>query len=276
MLVMTPLLKAPELILSSASDYISEIIEMGESKVLVNGVIEFKSGNDARKWARTHLGRVRSDYTLFLRYPAHIEEHRVEGGKVTELVHPVWNFLERGIDTLMPLLRGEWTGHVAHDHHGNAFEVGPTPGQEGYKVFMSSMPPNGDLAHRTLTTFLTNARSRGLLVPEIYYDSVKALAGGLNFSSDALVYNPGYAARHREVLTCQGRRIRVSRSEELGESWRAIEAVGFSVEDLLDGDVSTLVKFNIASARWAATHWRKDVMPLGPKVLAGGARTATV
>lgn len=276
MLVMTPLLKAPEMIFSSASECISEILEMGESKVLINGAVEFKSGKDARKWARLHLGRVRSDYTLFLRYPSHVEEHRVEGGKATELVHPVWNFRERGIDALVPLLRGEWTGHIGCDKQDNAFEVGPVEGQEGYKVFMASMPANGDVSHRTLTTFLTNARARGLLVPEIYYDSVKGLAGGLNFSSDGVVYNPFYAARHGEAITCQGRRIPISRSEVLGESWRAIEAVGFSVEELADADVRTLTKFNIASARWAANHWREDVMPIGPKVRAGGAMTATV
>lgn len=275
MLVMTPL-PNPELILSGAGDYIADVVSAGESTILINGVREFDSGVDIRKWARTHVGRSRGDYTLYIRYPSHVEEHRVVGGKAVESVHPTWDFRERGIDTLVPLLRGEWAGHMGHDVHGNTFRVDPVPGQEGYKLFMASMPMGRDISHRSLSAFLANARARGLVVPKIYYDSVKALAAGLNFGSDGVVYNPYYPARHGEAISCQGRRLVLSQPEKVRESTRAIEAVGFTVEELLERDVGVVTRFNIASARWAATHWHKDVMPLGPKAQAGGAKRATV
>lgn len=275
MSIMTPSQQIPELVFAAAWQYPQELLEHGESSILINAEAQRFLRMDTRAWARMYFGRSLIDYTLYIRHYDYVEEHRVNGDTVTEFIHPMWSHAERGIDTLVPLLRGEWSGHVAEDEEGNAFNIEPLRGQTEYKVFVTDIPKGYSVATQYLAKFLRDARVRGLIVPPIYFDSVEALETGLNFGADGVVYNASYPARYGGIITCQGKRIRLENPAKVRQARAAIEAVGYTVEDILDGDKDTHLRFNIASARFAANHWHEDVMPIGPKAQADAANQAT-
>lgn len=272
---MTASRTVPELVFSGAMHYVDQIVAAGHRSILVNARSENISSLDARAWARRTVGRELGDFTLYIRHPSHVEEYVFVDGRGTSAVHPVWNYLDRGIDSLVPLLRGEWTGHLATDEIGNTWPVGPAKGQEGYKLFLLNLPRSQSLASRMLSKFFTDALASDLIVPKVYYDSVKGLVGGLNFGAPGVVYNPSYPARHGEVLTGQGRRVQAKDLEELRQAKLALAVIGYTPEEVAAAGVDELTTINILSARWAAENWREDVMPVGPKALGAGAPTGT-
>lgn len=265
----------PEVVFSGAMHYIEQIVAAGHRSILVNAHTENISSVDVRAWARRTIGRELGDFTLYIRHPAHIEEYVVTDGRATSATHPVWDYLERGIDTLVPLLRGEWTGHLATDADGNAWQVGPAKGQEGYKLFLSNMPRSASLSTRMLAKFFADALASNLVVPRVYYDSVKGLVGGLNFGAHGVVYNPRYPARHKEVVTGQGRQIQTKDLEQLRQAKKVLAAIGYTPDEVAAADAGELITVNILSALWAAEHWNKGVMPVGPKARGAGASTVT-
>lgn len=271
---MTASKTAPELVFSGAMGYIEQIVASGHRSILVNAHTENISSLDARAWARRTIGRELGDFTLYIRHPAHVEEYVFSDGRGTSATHPVWNYLERGVDSLVPLLRGEWTGHLATDENGNAWQVGPERGQEGYKLFLFNMPRSQSLSSRLLSKFFTDALASDLVVPKVYYDSVKGLVGGLNFGAHGAVYNPHYPARYREVVTGQGRQIQVKDLEQLRQAKNVLSAIGYAPDEVAAAGVDELTTVNILSARWAAENWHKGVMPVGPKARGAGASKA--
>lgn len=275
MLVMTSIRNTPELVFSGPTYYPDELVSCGERSILINAAHEQTHGTDALAWSKNTIGRQVGDFTLYVRHETHVEEFRVTSGRAKRSVHPTWDYLEQGIDTLVPLLRGEWTGHTGHDGWGNAFPVEPATGQKGYKLFLSSMPRTVSLPGKMLAKFFSDARARNLIVPGVYHDSVKSLAGGLNLGGEGLVYNAHYAARHGDIVTGQGRSIPVADVDQVRAARRVVEAVGFTPDDLINSTESDRVVFNIRSARWAAENWHKEVMPVGPKARARAAKKAT-
>lgn len=275
MTAMNPSGSVPELVLSGAMNYIEEIVSTGQRSILVNARTENVSAVDVRAWARRTIGRELGDFTLYIRHPSHVEEYTVADGQARSAVHPVWNYLERGIDTLVPLLRGEWDGNQGVDELGNAWPVGPAKGQKGYKLFICGLPSSATMTAKMLAKFFSDALASGLVVPKVYHDGVKGLVGGLNFGGHGVVYNPDYPARHGEIITCQGRQILVKNTQDLVQARHALAAVGYEPKDIAAADVSGLRVFNILSARWAVENWHKDVMPVGPKAQVGGVEMAT-
>lgn len=266
MTVMATSRKTPEVIFSDFVSHLDQIIECGESSVLANASGQDKSRIGALALAKGTLGRELGRFTLYLRYRTHVVEYAYTDGRVVESLHPVWNYLERGIDMLVPMLRGDWRGHIGEDEKGNAFEVRPTRGQQGYKLFLSSMPPASSVSGQMLARFLIDASDQGVVVPKLYYDGVKSLAMPLNMEADGLVYNARYAARYGDVVTCQGRKVPTGDQDAVYRARRAIEAVGFSPSEIHNASREDLIRFNIISARHAARHWHEEVLVSGPKV----------
>lgn len=273
---MTSSRTTPELVFSGAMSYIDQIVAAGHRSILVNARTENISSVDARAWARRTIGRELGDFTLYIRHPSHVEEYAFADGRGTVATHPVWNYLERGIDSLVPLLRGEWDGHMASDENGNTWPVGPAKGQQGYKLFLLNLPRSQSMSSRMLAKFFTDALASDLVVPKVYYDSVKGLVGGLNFGTPGVVYNPRYPARHKEVVTGQGRQIQAKDLEQLRQAKNILAAIGYTPEEVAAAGVGELTTINILSAQWAAENWHKDVMPVGPKARGAGASTVTV
>lgn len=264
----------PELVFSGAMHYIDQIVASGHRSILVNARTENISSLDARAWARRTIGRELGDFTLYIRHPSHVEEYIYADGRGNSATHPVWNYLERGIDTLVPLLRGEWTGHLATDEIGNTWPISPEKGQQGYKLFLLNLPRSQSLAARMLSKFFTDALASDLIVPKVYYDSVKGLVGGLNFGAPGVVYNPSYPARHRDILTGQGRLIQVADLEQLRQAKNVLAAIGYTPDEVAAADGDELITINILSALWAAENWHRGVMPVGPKARGAGASKA--
>ena len=216
----------PELVFSGAMKYIDQIVAAGHRSILVNARTENISSVDARAWARRTIGRELGDFTLYIRHPSHVEEYIFADGRGTSRIHPVWNYLERGIDSLVPLLRGEWSGHLATDENGNTWPIGPEKGQQGYKLFLLNLPRSQSMSSRMLSKFFTDALASDLVVPKVYYDSVKGLVGGLNFGAPGVVYNPSYPSRHRDILTGQGRLIPAKDLDQLRQAKNLRAAIG--------------------------------------------------
>lgn len=273
---MTSSRTTPELVFSGAMSYIDQIVAAGHRSILVNARTENISSTDARAWARRTIGRELGDFTLYIRHPSHVEEYIFTDGRGTVATHPVWNYLERGIDSLVPLLRGEWTGHMATDENGNTWPIGPEKGQQGYKLFLLNLPRSQSMSSRMLSKFFTDALASDLVVPKVYYDSVKGLVGGLNFGAPGVVYNPSYPSRHRDILTGQGRSIQAKDLDQLRQAKNVLAAIGYTPEEVAAAGIDELTTINILSARWAAENWHKDVMPVGPKARGAGASTVTV
>ena len=278
MIVMNGSSRTPEVIFSSFRDYPEQIVDCGESSILVNAMHETTHTVDALGIAERAIGRELGRFTLYRRYATHVDEVRWADGRVTgQSTHPVWNYLERGVDTLIPLLRGDWQGHVGEDDLHNAWRVGPQPGQQGYKLFLASMPPSRSLSGRMLARFLLDARAQGLIAPQLYYDGIKSISGPLNMGCDGFVYNASYPSKHQDLMTPQGRRISIKENpDEVRHAARGLKLVGYTPAQVLAADTAELTRINILCARAAARHWHEDVMTSGPKAQADEVNLETV
>lgn len=274
---MTKSPQIPELIFSGLDSNMSKAIEVGHRSFMLHQRDENMGGYDLVSQMRARVVRELGPTTLYIRYGSYVTEHQITERSTKSLVHPVWNYTESGIDVLVPMLRGEWDGHDSREPSGEIRWVGPAEGQKEYKVFLAEVPVGKSVPGRMLARFISDARARNLIVPELYFETVAGLASALNFQPDGLVYNPDLPAARGVIITGQGRKIEVRDRDEVMASRRVITKVGYEPLDLVNGPTrDLLLGFNVVSAIWATKNWHKGVMPVGPKARGARGRKATV
>lgn len=265
----------PELILSGLYDHLDQAVAVGHRSFMVHQYHQDEGGFDLVSRVRARVVRELGSATLYIRYGSYVVEHQLSEGSTKVSVHPVWSYVESGIDVLVPMLRGEWDGHDSREPTGEVVSVGPAEGQQGYKLFLADVPVGSSLASRMLARFISDARARDLIVPDLYFEVVSGLASALNFQPQGLVYNPDFQSKRGIIVTGQGRRIMLRDRDEVLASGKAIKAVGYEPLDLLKCSVEELRDFNIVSAIWATKNWHKGVMPVGPKARGAKERKVT-
>lgn len=260
MLSMTEQVEPREVIFGGTHAYGKQIIAMGESTVMVHGNAEERQGRNPRAWADLRLGRTLGKYRLYVFYDTWVEEY-VYGQEAPVGRYPIYSFAWDNVSKLSRILRGEWTHQITTDRENEPVLIEMVPGQE-QKVFLTDYPKEGSREYDLMTSFLSRARSSNLRKAKVYIYSFHSPRFALASAADGLVFNFSGAVQNSEVVLYTGRRVSTIRLEELNEARRFIEAVGFVPEELHKAPSDVMLRFCIASARFASYWWDRDTIPL--------------
>lgn len=259
MLTMTEQVEPREVIFGGTHAYGKHIIAMGETTVMVHGNAALRQGQDPRAWADMRLGRSLGKYRLYVLYDSWAEEY-VYGQDEPVGRYPIYSFAWDTVAKLTRILRGEWTHEVCADAEGEPVLIEAVPGQE-QKVFLTDYPSPVSREYDMLTSFLARTRHSEHRKAKVYIYSYYSTSFALASSADGIVVNFSGAIRHSEVVLYTGRTVSVNDWDELTKARRFIEAVGFSVEELYKAPADVMVRFCIASARFASYWWDRDTVP---------------
>lgn len=260
MLTMTEQEEPKEVIFGGTHAYGKQIIAMGETTVMVHGNAALRQGQDPRAWADLRLGRALGTYRLYVFYDNWVEEY-VYGQKDPVGRYPIYSFAWDNVAKLTRILRGEWTHEFCTDAEDEPILIEAVPGQE-QKVFLVDYPAPGTREYDMMTSFLARARHSKARKAKVYIYSYHSMMFALASSADGIVLNFTGSIQHGDVLLYTGRRVPVGDRDQLNKARRFIEAVGFSPEELYKAPSDVMIRFCIASARFASYWWDRDTVPL--------------
>lgn len=259
MLSMTEQVEPKEVIFGGTHAYGKQIIAMGESTVMVHGNAALRQGQDPRAWADLRLGRTLGRYRLYVLYDSWAEEY-VYGQVEPVGRYPIYSFAWDNVKKLTRILRGEWTHEFCTDAEDQPVLIEAVPGQE-QKVFLTDYPHPGTREYDMMTSFLARARHSGARKAKVYIYSYYSTMFALASSADGIVFNFSGSVQRGEVILYTGRPVSVNDRDELNKARRFIEAVGFSPDELYKAPSDVMIRFCIASARFASYWWDRDTVP---------------
>lgn len=239
-----------ELWLRNPSNYVREMIEVGEKNIIFDYGWIVKRRINPLEWADVYFGQDKS-YRMIVAGDQGAAEYR-PGSNEPVAVYPVWQYGddESDLETLMANPVGE--NKDACGVEGVPLESDHVFGQE-HRVVVMNFPDLKTGPGRVFVKFLKDLQ-------EEYPDCILHIHGLTIFATAcrldlrAFDWDARFAAAHGTVFLPTGKELRKNESLVPWSKW--ITYMGFKPVDL--ADPRNRCMFNMKSARWAADHFTED------------------